>query len=124
MYHENKWYCLDFKKNINSNNLLDSLDINILNDYCLKPFLNIKDVNNDERIRFIAGCHGLEALENKYSVAKFSSLEWKPLNSIEISNEDDAKSLLILLEKLEEIDDVQNVFSNFNINDSLMENLI
>ena len=66
----------------------------------------------------------LEALENKYSVAKFSSLEWKPLNSIEISNEDDAKSLLILLEKLEEIDDVQNVFSNFNINDSLMENLI
>ena len=42
----------------------------------------------------------LEALENKYSVAKFSSLEWKPLNSIEISNEDDAKSLLILLEKL------------------------
>ena len=34
------------------------------------------------------------------------------------------KSLLILLEKLEEIDDVQNVFSNFNINDSLMEKLI
>ena len=27
--------------------------------------LNIKDVNNDERIRFIAGCHGLDALEKK-----------------------------------------------------------
>ena len=61
----------------------------------------------------------LEALENKFSVAKFSSLEWKPLNSIEISNEEDARSLLILLEKLEELDDVQNVFSNFNINELL-----
>ncbi|MEC8265603.1 MAG: YebC/PmpR family DNA-binding transcriptional regulator [Pseudomonadota bacterium] len=66
----------------------------------------------------------LEALEKKFSVAKFSSLEWKPLNSIEISSEEDARSLLILLEKLEELDDVQNVFSNFNINESLMEKLI
>ena len=41
----------------------------------------------------------LEALENKYSVPQFSSLEWKPLNTIEISNQDDAKSLLVLLEK-------------------------
>ena len=41
----------------------------------------------------------LEALENKYSVPQFTSLEWKPLNTIEISNQDDAKSLLILLEK-------------------------
>ena len=66
----------------------------------------------------------LEALENKYSVPKFTSLEWKPLNTIEISNQDDAKSLLILLEKLEELDDVQNVFANFNINETLMEKLI
>ena len=41
------------------------LDINILNKYCLEPILGIQDVNNDERIRFIAGCHGLEALERK-----------------------------------------------------------
>ena len=72
MYHENKWYSLGFKKNINSDNLLDNLDINILNDYCLKPFLNIKNVNNDERIRFISGFHGLEALENKVNENKDS----------------------------------------------------
>ena len=66
----------------------------------------------------------LEALENKYSVPQFTSLEWKPLNTIEISNQDDAKSLLILLEKLEELDDVQNLFANFNINETLMEKLI
>ena len=72
MYHENKWYSLKFKKNIEKNNILENLDINILNNYCLKPFLNIKDVNNDERIRFIAGCHGLEALEKKVDENKDS----------------------------------------------------
>ena len=72
MYHENQWYSLDFKVNINSDNILDNLDINILNNYCLKPFLNINDVNNDERIRCIAGCHGLEALENKVNENKDS----------------------------------------------------
>ena len=43
MYHENKWYSLEFKKNIEKENILENLDINILNNYCLKPFLNIKD---------------------------------------------------------------------------------
>ena len=72
MYHEHKWYSLNFKKPINSDNVLDKLDINILNNYCLIPYLNIKDVNNDERIRFIAGCHGLSALENKVNANKDS----------------------------------------------------
>ena len=36
-----------------------------MNQFCLKEILDIKDVNNDERIRFIAGCHGLDALEKK-----------------------------------------------------------
>ena len=42
----------------------------------------------------------LEALENKYSVAKFSSLEWKPLSSIEISNEEDAKKSFDFVRKV------------------------
>jgi len=66
MYHHNQWYSLNFKKKeLLDNNILSNLDINILNQYCLKPILGIQDVNNDERIRFIAGCHGLEALEKK-----------------------------------------------------------
>ena len=55
---------------------------------------------------------------------KFSNLEWRALNNIEVSKEDDAKNLFKLLEKLEDLDDVQNVSSNFNINDSLMEKVI
>ena len=74
MYHEKKWYSLDFTTKINNNNILDHLDINILNNFCLKKHLNIKDANNDDRIRFIAGCHGLKPLiqkvdENRDSVA-------------------------------------------------------
>tara|TARA_Y100000590_G_scaffold451909_1_gene594127 strand:- start:1057 stop:2265 length:1209 start_codon:yes stop_codon:yes gene_type:complete len=72
MYHENIWYSLEFNKKIKENHILDNLDINILNNYCLKPHLNIKDVNNDERIRFIAGCHGLKALEDKVDQNKDS----------------------------------------------------
>ncbi len=65
MYHEEQWYSLKFIKSTDRNNFIDSLDINILNNFCLTKILNIKDVNNDKRIRFIAGCHGLKALENK-----------------------------------------------------------
>ncbi|MFM1546347.1 MAG: DUF1015 domain-containing protein [Candidatus Pseudothioglobus sp.] len=66
MYHHGKWYSLEFIGNFpDENDILSSLDINILNNYCLIPILGIKDINNDERIRFIAGCHGLTALEKK-----------------------------------------------------------
>ncbi|MFL2510075.1 MAG: DUF1015 domain-containing protein [Alphaproteobacteria bacterium] len=65
MYHDKQWYILEFINSLTSDNFIDSLDINILNHFCLTKMLNIKDVNNDERIRFIAGCHGLSALEKK-----------------------------------------------------------
>ncbi len=96
-------------------------------EFCVS--LNVNDViendnSFDVETDLEAFSQTLETLENKYSVPQFTSLEWKPLNTIEISNQDDAKSLLILLEKLEELDDVQNVFANFNINETLMEKLI
>ena len=65
MYHENQWYLLEFNNFLKPSNFIDQLDINILNQFCLIKILNIKDVNNDQRIRFIAGCHGLDALEKK-----------------------------------------------------------
>ena len=65
MYHEDQWYSLEFIGSLDNHNFIDRLDINILNKFCLLKILNIKDVNNDERIRFIAGCHGLKALQKK-----------------------------------------------------------
>lgn len=73
MYHHGKWYTLDFIGKIkNTNDILSNLDINIINNFCLIPILGIIDVNNDERIRFIAGCHGLNALEKKVNENKDS----------------------------------------------------
>ena len=66
----------------------------------------------------------LQKLEDKFSIPKFSEIEWKPLNFIDISDEDSAKVLIKLLETLEELDDVQSVSSNFNISDSLMDKII
>ncbi len=71
MYHHGKWYSLEFIGNIpDESDILSLLDINIINNYCLIPILGIKDINNDERIRFIAGCHGLTALEKKVDMVR------------------------------------------------------
>lgn len=42
-------------------------------------------------------------------------------NMVDVSNEDDARKILRLMERLEDHDDVQSVSSNFNIADELME---
>ena len=44
-----------------------------------------------------------------------------PQNVVDITEEKPAKQILKLLESLEEHDDVQNVFSNFDISDEIME---
>lgn len=62
-----------------------------------------------------------EALEEagvKFLEADISMI---PQNTVEITEENIGKSLLKLMESLEDHDDVQNVFSNFDIGDELME---
>jgi len=46
-----------------------------------------------------------------------------PQNMVEVTDEKIGRSLLKLLENLEDHDDVQNVFANFDIDDDLMEQL-
>ena len=74
--------------------------------------------------KFIFFIIKLFVTEKKFSIPKFSQIEWKPLNFIDVDDESNARTLLKLLETLEELDDVQSVSSNFNINDSLMEKII
>lgn len=52
-----------------------------------------------------------------------SNIEMIAENSIRIQDQEIAEKLLSLLENLEDNDDVQNVWSNFEIDDSLMEKL-
>ena len=52
-------------------------------------------------------------LEKKVKSFDYSSIEWRPLNYIELS-EDQSKQIVEVLTNLEELDDVQNIFTNVN----------
>jgi YebC/PmpR family DNA-binding regulatory protein len=63
------------------------------------------------------------ALEAKIKTpATSTGLIWKPLNSIAVEG-DNADSLMKMLEELEESDDVQNVYGNYELSDAEMARL-
>ena len=53
-------------------------------------------------------------LEKNIYELSYSSIEWRPLNYIDISN-DNSDQVIDVLNTLEELDDVQNIFTNANI---------
>jgi YebC/PmpR family DNA-binding regulatory protein len=59
------------------------------------------------------------ALEAKFGEPRKSGLVWRPQNSVPVADEDGEK-VLRLIETLEDNDDVQNVYANFEVSDSLM----
>lgn len=62
-----------------------------------------------------------EALETDGIKFIEASVSMIPQNVVEITEEKPARQILRLLESLEEHEDVQNVFSNFDISDEIME---
>ena len=63
-----------------------------------------------------------ENMERCYSAPEEASLVWRPQNTI-LVEEANASTLLKLYDALDENDDVQNVFSNFEISDETMAKL-
>jgi YebC/PmpR family DNA-binding regulatory protein len=66
----------------------------------------------------------LEALtqtlrEKQYSVTQ-AEFRWLPQNTVEVQDPDQARSLLKLMDALDDLDDVQNVTANFEMADDLM----
>ena len=53
-------------------------------------------------------------LEKKIDTFNYSSIEWRPLNYIDL-NKDQSEQVVEVLTALEELDDVQNIFSNANL---------
>jgi transcriptional/translational regulatory protein YebC/TACO1 len=49
-----------------------------------------------------------------------AELRWIPSNYVEVTDPDQARSLLKLIDTLEGLDDVQNVTSNFEMAENLM----
>ncbi len=65
----------------------------------------------------------VDELEKKEVKCTEATISMIPKNVVEVSEEKPAKSLLKLLENLEDHDDVQKVHANFDIPDELIEAL-
>ncbi len=65
----------------------------------------------------------VEGLEKEGFKSKTAELTRIPQNTVEVTDEKTADQILKLLDKLEEHDDVQNVYANFDISDEIMQKL-
>jgi YebC/PmpR family DNA-binding regulatory protein len=63
-----------------------------------------------------------DALEAKFGAPESARLEWRPTTSVAL-DEEKAASVLKLLDALEDSDDVQNVYANFDIPEAVMSRL-
>jgi len=60
-----------------------------------------------------------KALEAKFGEARKASLVWRPQNTVAVDDEQGEK-LLKLIDNLNDQDDVQNVYANFEVSDALV----
>ncbi|MFL6824148.1 MAG: YebC/PmpR family DNA-binding transcriptional regulator, partial [Xanthobacteraceae bacterium] len=63
-----------------------------------------------------------KVLEAKFGEARKAALVWKPQNTVAV-NDEQGEKLFRLIETLNEHDDVQNVYANFEVSDALMQKL-
>ncbi|AHA27411.1 YebC/PmpR family DNA-binding transcriptional regulator [Candidatus Liberibacter americanus] len=62
-------------------------------------------------------------LEKHLGEANSVKVIWKPKNLIKISNEGSARSIIKMIDNLEDDDDVQNVYYNFEIEDEIIDKI-
>ena len=63
-----------------------------------------------------------DALEAKLGAPQSAKIVWRPANTIAV-NDEAGETLTKLLEVLDDHDDVQNVYANYELSDALMEKL-
>ena len=83
-------------------------------------------ISGDESHEFLTGPESFaatrEALEAKLGPPQSAKLEWRPQNTVAIGDEA-GEALVKLLDVLDDHDDVQNVYGNYELSDSLMRKL-
>jgi transcriptional/translational regulatory protein YebC/TACO1 len=62
-----------------------------------------------------------EAIEAAGFTVDSAELTMVPKTTVEVADEDDAKKVLRLIDQLEENDDVQDVWANFDIPEAVLE---
>ena len=83
-------------------------------------------VSNDDGHQVFTAQDGLrevaKAMEAKFGEPRKAAMMWKPQNTIALDDEN-GERLLEMISTLEENDDVQNVYANFEISDTLMQKI-
>lgn len=72
MYLNKKWYKLTAKAGSYAQDPISVLDVSILQNNLLDPFLGIKDQRTDKRIDFVGGIRGLAELERRVDSAEMA----------------------------------------------------
>lgn len=90
--------------------------------------LGAEDIQEDgEEYKVITSVENFQGVVEGLEKAGFKStnaeLTRLPENIIEVTDEGIASQILKLLDRLEEHDDVQNVYANFDISDDILQNL-
>ncbi|MBV8798644.1 MAG: YebC/PmpR family DNA-binding transcriptional regulator, partial [Alphaproteobacteria bacterium] len=83
-------------------------------------------ISGEEMHEFIASLESFgevrDALEAKLGPPESSKIEWQPQSTNPVSD-DTGETLVKLLDVLDEHDDVQNVYGNYELSDALMAKL-
>ncbi|OCQ90081.1 transcriptional regulator [Nostoc sp. MBR 210] len=82
------------------------------------------EMTEDEIVEVFTEVANLEilnkTLKNKGFKVTDAELRWIPSNNVEVTDSEQARSLLKLIDTLESLDDVQNVTSNFDMSEQLL----
>ncbi|HEY5047373.1 MAG TPA: YebC/PmpR family DNA-binding transcriptional regulator [Rhizomicrobium sp.] len=82
--------------------------------------------SGEELHEFLAGIESFgavrEALEQKFGAAQSAKIEWRPQTMTAVSDET-GEALVKLLDTIEDHDDVQNIYGNYELSDALMAKL-
>jgi len=63
-----------------------------------------------------------KALEAKFGEPRKAAMLWKPQNTVAVDDEQGEK-ILKMIEALDDSDDVQNVYANFEVSDALVQKM-
>jgi YebC/PmpR family DNA-binding regulatory protein len=108
-----------------------TVDEEALLEACLEGGADTYELQNTENLPIAEVFTPVENLEhlsqtlsaNGYRVAQ-AELRWLPQNTVEVTDLDQARALLKLVDTLEDLDDVQSVTANFDLSDDLITTAI
>jgi transcriptional/translational regulatory protein YebC/TACO1 len=63
-----------------------------------------------------------DALEQRFGAPEEAKLDWRPTSTMTL-DEEQARAVLKFIDALDDLDDVQNVYANFEVDEQVMQRL-